>query len=176
MPAVGVIALGCAAGVLCFQWSYLATTAKEVNNAYAVPPAAPGSLGVVISETDYIRGRAGGDPFLGGSSHLFRNSKAIATSAAWMDLPIIMLRPKHHYPWTYASTGLTAKKLLATLRETGTVPVKFDFVMLVNGEGPVTREVIERLGFRTSDAGRRVAFYYASSGEFMGNWRGQRCV
>jgi hypothetical protein len=156
---IGVVALGCTATVLCFQWTYLSATARNLNSALAEPLVAPGSLGVVVSETDYVRREAVGDPFLGGSAHFFRNSKAIMTSAAWMDEPFIMLRPKHEYPWTYSSTSLASKKLLAVSR-TDAASVKLDFIILVNGEGPITREMIGRLGFRTSNAGRKVAFYY----------------
>jgi hypothetical protein len=157
---IGVVALGCTATVLCFQWTYLSATARNLNSALAEPLVAPGSLGVVVSETDYVRREAVGDPFLGGSAHFFRNSKAIMTSAAWMDGPLIMLRPKHEYPWTYASTSLASERILAAISRTGAASVKLDLVILVNGEGPITRELIERLGFRTSNAGRQVAFYY----------------
>ena len=160
VTTIGVVALGCTATVLCYQWTYLSATARNLNSALAEPLAAPGSLGVVVSETDYIRREACGDPFLGGSAHFSRNSKAIMTSAAWMDLPHIMLRPKHEYPWTYASTSRASERILAAINRTGAASVKLDFVMLVNGEGPITRELIERLGFRTSNAGRQVAFYY----------------
>ena len=155
---LGVIALAATSAVVFFQWSYLSGTARELASAVDAPPVEPGSLGVVIA--DEIRSSykgAVGDPFAWGSAHFFRTSKAILSNAPWTDLEIIMLRPRHVYPWTYCEPDRASRKTLESIAMAS--ETRPDFAVRVDGDGPITSEIIGRLDFRAFRSYPQVAYY-----------------
>jgi hypothetical protein len=156
---VGAIALGAMPILLFFHWTYLSGAARGLAAAIDAQQLRAGSLGIVIADQCPADPGAVGNPFKWGSVHLFRTSNAILTNAPWMDLEIIMLRPKHLYPWAYLDPDLAPEKLLQAAAAAPTL----DFAVGVDGEGPMTQEVIRRLDFHDFRRTPRLVFYSGGS-------------
>jgi hypothetical protein len=154
VTAVGIVALAVAASTLYLQWEYLSVTAHDMAAALDAPAAKSGSLGIIVAERRSI---LASDPFHWGSAHYFRKSQAILTNAPWMDLEIIMLQPKHLYPWSYSEPDIAAHQLSDTVHAAGSVPL--DFVVRVHQEGPITWDAIQPLGLSSMKATPQLEFY-----------------
>jgi hypothetical protein len=151
---IGGIALGAAPIVILFQSSALSSATRQLSVVMDAPLVPTGSLGVIVSEPG--RGaRFGADFVRWSAAHWFRRSQAILTNAVWMDLPMIMLRPKETYPWTYSDDLEAPERVLAGLDRAGGLRV----AVRVREGGPLTHGLLQRLGFRVVSSTPEVAFY-----------------
>jgi hypothetical protein len=159
--AAGILALEVAMTMLYFQWNYLSSTARDLNNAINVPLVKPGSLGAIM--TEYVpAGEPAVNPYMWGSANFFRESQAILTNAPWMDLKIIMFRAKQINPWTYEDAPVfVPQEILDILNKHG--DVQLDFLVRYGASGADTQEVTTRLGFQRIGKAPQLAFYYRPS-------------
>jgi len=153
--AMGILALSAAPVLIVFQSSVLSAAVSQLTASMDVPPAPPGSLGIVVAEPGPGVG-LGADLVLWSGAHWFRRSQAILTNDAWLDLPWIMIRPRETYPWTYSNdVRQIPYRLQAGLDQAGALRM----AVRVHERGPLTEGLLQGLGFRAVTSAPEIAFY-----------------
>lgn len=134
--AAGGVAACVTAGVLLLQWANVRELSAQLAPASTSPPAAAGSVGVIVGPPKSLPDGLTFNPYMWGGATFFRRSRAILANAPWMDQPLIMLRPVHPDRWSYLDPDNATQVLITGVL--GGAARNPDFVV---EEGPPDSEI-----------------------------------
>jgi hypothetical protein len=114
--------------VLAMQWGQVSRIGAQIAPALNSPPAAAGSVGLIIGALKEEPPGLAFDPYMWGGAHYFRRSRAVLANDPWMDQPLIMLRASHPTEWSYLDPDDAGPRLITALAG-GMAAQNLDFVV-----------------------------------------------